>query len=81
MFFYYTERNLIFILKEIQLKVLKYDGTHLTGRHLSMELSPFSYSEFIRFKELENGENAVLGYLKTGGIPEYLKTGISVSIR
>lgn len=53
-------------------------GTHLTGRHLSMELFPFSYSEFIRFKELENGENAVLGYLKTGGIPEYLKTGISV---
>ena len=47
MFFYYTERNLIFILKEIQLKVLKYDGTHLTGRHLSMELFPFSYSEFI----------------------------------
>lgn len=53
-------------------------GTHLTGRHLSMELFPFSYSEFIRSKELENGENAVLGYLKTGGIPEYLKTGISI---
>ncbi|MBF0648755.1 ATP-binding protein [Dysgonomonas sp. GY75] len=53
-------------------------GTHLTGRHLSMELFPFSYSEFIRFKELENGENAVIGYLKMGGIPEYVKTGISV---
>lgn len=53
-------------------------GTHLTGRHLSMELFPFSYSEFIRFKELENGEVAVMEYLKKGGIPEYLKTGISV---
>jgi predicted AAA+ superfamily ATPase len=53
-------------------------GTHLTGRHLSMELFPFSYSEFIRFKELANGENAVIDYLKTGGIPEYVKTGISV---
>jgi len=53
-------------------------GTHLTGRHLSMELFPFSYSEFIRFKELENGENAVMDYLKIGGIPEYVKTGISV---
>lgn len=53
-------------------------GTHLTGRHLSMELFPFSYSEFIRFKELENGESAVMEYLKKGGIPEYLKTGISV---
>lgn len=53
-------------------------GTHLTGRHLSMELFPFCYSEFIRFKEKENGESAVLDYLKMGGIPEYVKTGISI---
>ncbi len=53
-------------------------GTHLTGRHLSMELFPFSYSEFIRFKELDNGGNAVMDYLRAGGIPEYVKTGISV---
>jgi predicted AAA+ superfamily ATPase len=53
-------------------------GTHLTGRHLSMELFPFSYSEFIRFKKLENGKDAVLDYLKMGGIPEYLKTGMPV---
>ncbi|MBV7532576.1 ATP-binding protein [Chitinophaga sp. sic0106] len=51
-------------------------GTHLTGRHLSMELFPFSYSEFIRFKKIVNGEEAVMNYLKTGGIPEYIKTGI-----
>jgi predicted AAA+ superfamily ATPase len=53
-------------------------GTYLTGRHLSMELFPFSYSEFIKFKELENGEDAVKEYIKTGGIPEYLKTGMPV---
>ena len=53
-------------------------GTHLTGRHLSLELFPFSYSEFIQFKELDNSENAVISYLKAGGIPEYLKTGASV---
>lgn len=52
-------------------------GTHLTGRHLSMELFPFSYSEFISFKGLANGKDAVTTYLKTGGIPEYIKTGIS----
>ena len=52
-------------------------GTHLTGRHLSMELFPFSYSEFIRFKELNNDENAVIDYLKTGGIPEYVKSDVS----
>ena len=52
-------------------------GTHLTGRHLSMELFPFSYSEFFRFKELNNDENAVIDYLKTGGIPEYVKSDVS----
>lgn len=52
-------------------------GTHLTGRHLSMELFPFSYSEFIRFKGLGNDENAVLDYLRKGGIPEYVKSGLS----
>jgi predicted AAA+ superfamily ATPase len=52
-------------------------GTYLTGRHLSMELFPFSYSEFIRFKELENGADAVMNYLKTGGIPEYIKARMS----
>lgn len=52
-------------------------GTHLTGRHLSMELFPFSYSEFIRFKGLTNDENAVIEYLKRGGIPEYIKSEVS----
>jgi uncharacterized protein len=51
-------------------------GTHLTGRHLSMELFSFSYGEFIRFKGLESGEESVRAYLTTGGIPEYVKTGI-----
>ena len=52
-------------------------GTYLTGRHLSMELFPFSYSEFIRFNNLNTGEDAVVDYLKAGGIPEYVKTGMS----
>ncbi|HBX88491.1 MAG TPA: AAA family ATPase [Marinilabiliaceae bacterium] len=51
-------------------------GTHLTGRHLPMELFPFSYSEFIKFKNLDNSEKSVLDYLKTGGLPDYLKTGM-----
>ncbi len=51
-------------------------GTHLTGRHLSMELFPFSYAEFLQFKNFENNETSVIDYLKTGGIPEYLKTEI-----
>lgn len=53
-------------------------GTMLTGRHLSMELFPFSYSEFIKFKNIKNNDDSVIMYLKTGGIPEYVKTGIPV---
>jgi len=52
-------------------------GTHLTGRHLSMELFPFSYSEYSRYKNLENSEATVEHYLKGGGIPEFIKTGLS----
>jgi predicted AAA+ superfamily ATPase len=40
-----------------------------------MELFPFSYSEYMRFKEKENGVETVMDYLRNGGIPEYVKTG------
>ncbi|MDR3268819.1 MAG: ATP-binding protein [Tannerella sp.] len=52
-------------------------GTHLTGRHLSVELFPFSYSEYIHFSGKTNRVESVESYLHSGGIPEYLKTGIS----
>lgn len=49
-------------------------GTSLTGRHLTRELFPFSFSEFCRFKSLEANEFSVTEYLNTGGFPEFLKT-------
>ena len=49
-------------------------GTKLTGRHLSVELFPFSYTEFLGLKKLKNNEKSVTEYLKRGGFPEYLKT-------
>jgi predicted AAA+ superfamily ATPase len=52
-------------------------GTHLTGRHLSIELFPFSYSEYSQYKNLKSSEVTVENYLKTGGIPEFIKTGLS----
>ncbi len=51
-------------------------GTHLTGRHFSTELFPFSYLEFLTFKEFENNENSFREYLSKGGMPDYLRTGI-----
>lgn len=50
-------------------------GTKLTGRHLSTELFPFSYQEFLDFKKLKNSSVAFESFLRDGGFPEYLKTG------
>jgi len=49
-------------------------GTYLTGRHITHELFPFSYNEFIRFFSLEPGCESLSNYLEKGGFPEFLKT-------
>src|SRR5258708_3038919 len=41
-------------------------GTQLTGRHISKELFPFSYSEFNLFKQLNPSPDSLLLYLRTG---------------
>ena len=49
-------------------------GTHLTGRHLDLELQPFSYGEFLRFTGARASSKSVLSYLERGGFPAYLET-------
>ncbi|HEC44539.1 MAG TPA: ATP-binding protein [Bacteroides sp.] len=48
-------------------------GTRLTGRHISLELYPFSYAEFLRFKKKDHSIKLFEEYLQKGGFPEYLK--------
>jgi len=48
-------------------------GTKLTGRHLKYELFPFSYSEFLKFKNLGDNAKNFTKYFYNGGFPEYLK--------
>ena len=50
-------------------------GSLLTGRYLSRELFPFSFSEFLTFRSLKAGEEGLREFMQTGGFPEYLKTG------
>jgi predicted AAA+ superfamily ATPase len=50
-------------------------GTRLTGRHISKELFPFSYKEFLSFSGLKTSSDSLSEYLEKGGFPEYLKTG------
>lgn len=49
-------------------------GTKLTGRHITKELYPFSYKEFLSLKKKSSSLKLFNEYLKKGGFPEYLKT-------
>ena len=62
-------------------------GTHLTGRHINFSLYPFSFKEFLQFKQhyfgslnkLTTEQKGILKkffneYLEKGGFPEYLQT-------
>ncbi len=76
--FYITGSNASLLSREL--------GTRLTGRHITIELFPFSFYEYLRFRRhsipdlqrLTTIERAQLAselghYLKSGGIPDALK--------
>lgn len=50
-------------------------GTRLTGRHITQELFPFSYSEFLTFRNLVPSSESLKNYMQTGGFPEFVKNG------
>ncbi|HCC71606.1 MAG TPA: AAA family ATPase [Bacteroidales bacterium] len=49
-------------------------GSRLTGRHISNELYPFSYNEFLKLHKKEHSISLFDRYLIGGGFPEYLKS-------
>jgi uncharacterized protein len=51
-------------------------GTKLTGRQITKELFPFSYNEFCAFRGLKPSADATHDYMRTGGFPEYVKSGL-----
>jgi hypothetical protein len=50
-------------------------GTKLTGRHLTYELFPFSYSEKLRMKNQSPSLSTFDEYVEQGGFPEYIMSG------
>ncbi len=48
-------------------------GTKLTGRHITKELFPFSYAEYLDFKNTDANYESLSAYLTEGGFPDYLK--------
>ena len=49
-------------------------GTKLTGRHVSKELFPFSYAEYLKFTKERPCARSVRAYAQDGGFPRYLQT-------
>jgi predicted AAA+ superfamily ATPase len=60
-------------------------GTKLTGRHIQIELFPYSFREFLSYKKVKHTKNSFLitnerallkkefnSYMQFGGIPEYV---------
>lgn len=50
-------------------------GTRLTGRHITQELFPFSYTEFLAFRNLYPCADSLTEYMQAGGFPEFVKNG------
>lgn len=60
-------------------------ATHLTGRHVKIELYPFSFREYLNFRKVNyskrtTGNKALIlkhfdAYLEEGGFPEFIKYG------
>jgi predicted AAA+ superfamily ATPase len=48
-------------------------GTKLTGRHITKELFPFSYNEYLEFTKQKPGNNSIINYINVGGFPEFVK--------
>ncbi|MBL7206462.1 MAG: ATP-binding protein [Candidatus Aenigmarchaeota archaeon] len=69
-------KNHVFITGSNASLLSKELGTRLTGRHLTYELFPFSFTEFLKIRSLKPSVKSFEEYfLKIGGFPEYIKTG------
>jgi predicted AAA+ superfamily ATPase len=66
----------VFITGSNASMVSKELGTKLTGRHITKELFPFSYEEYLAFAGEKANAESTNKYLQSGGFPERLKTGM-----
>lgn len=82
----HDEGNKIFVTGSNATLLSKELGTHLTGRNITAELYPFSFNEFLRFKNINFNIKKLVSedrakikrsfneYISKGGFPDFLKT-------
>lgn len=44
-------------------------GTNLSGRYIEIKIYNLSYTEFLQFHNMEDSDDAIMQYLKMGGLP------------
>lgn len=84
----YDAGNKVFVTGSNANMLSKELGTHLTGRYMEIELSPFSFREYLQMKGVSItpkdiystiGRSTLLRhfneYLSTGGFPRYIESG------
>lgn len=82
----YDSGNKIYITGSNASMLSRELGTHLTGRYIQNELFPFSFSEYLKFKNIKIDDKTIyttegkatlkreyVNYTKQGGFPEYIK--------
>jgi len=56
-------------------------GARLTGRHLSFEVFPFSYVEYLAYTRQPRGASSFRSFLDDGGFPVFLSLGQDVVLQ
>lgn len=56
-------------------------GAKLTGRHRSFSIFPFSYGEYLDFRQAAVGSESLASFLEDGGFPGFLEYGDPIRLQ
>lgn len=74
---YATEPDVEVIVTGSNAKMLSKElGTIIGGRYKEIHVQSLSYSEFLQFHRLQDGDDALAKYIQFGGLPGLLKMGL-----
>ena len=68
----YTEEYELFISGSSSRMLSGELATLLSGRYVQFPVYPFSYQEYTEIRHLEQNRESYMGYMNTGGIPDFL---------
>lgn len=74
---WYTEENTDVILTGSNSDMLSGElATRLSGRYVEVRIHPLTYSEFLQFHQLPDGDESLAAYMNYGGLPGLRRIGL-----